>query len=101
MMSVTTLLLLALATARLTRLVTQDRITQAPREAIVRWAVRRGGEDSLLAYFVFCDWCVSLYAGGAVVGAWALWHETAWLTWVLSALAFSYVAGWLASKDGA
>ena len=99
-MDVTTLLLLALATARLTRLVTQDRLTEAPRNRLVRWAVKRGGDDSLLAYFVFCDWCVSVYTGAAVAGAWWAWHETAWLTWVLGALAFSYAAGWLASKEG-
>lgn len=101
MMSVTTLLLLTLATARLTRIVTRDRITEAPRNRLVRWAVRRGGEESLLAYFVFCDWCVSLYAAAGVAGAWWAWHESAWLTWVLSALAFSYAAGYLASKEEA
>lgn len=101
MMSMTTLVLLALATARLTRLVTQDRVTQAPRYWLVRRAVKRGGDESLIAYLIVCDWCVSIYTGAAVAGAWWAWHESAWLTWVLSALAFSYVAGWLASKEEA
>lgn len=100
MMSMTTIVLLALATARLTRLVTQDRITEAPRYWLVRRFTAWQGEESLLAYLIVCDWCVSIYTGAAVAGAWWAWHESAWLTWVLGALAFSYVAGWLASKEG-
>jgi len=95
-MDLITLLLGALATARITRLITLDRLTKAPRA----WITRRLPDDSLLAYLVHCGWCVSVYigAGVAAVGAWA----GAW-TWVgvlPAALAFSYVAGWLASKDG-
>ena len=100
MMSMTTFVLMALATARLTRLVTQDRITQAPRYWLVRRAVKAQGDESLLAYLIVCDWCVSIYTGAAVAGAWWAWHDTGWLIWVTGALAFSYAAGWLASKEG-
>ena len=91
-----TLLVAALVTARLTRLVTTDKITQAPR----RWVLLRLDPDSLLAYLIVCDWCVSFYTGvgvaaaGVVTGQWS-WHWAPALV-----LAFSYVAGWLASKEG-
>ena len=84
----------ALATARLTRLVTTDRITKAPRE----WAVRRLDADGLLAYLLVCDWCTSVYTG-AGVAAW-LWFGPSWSVWPLYALAFSYAAGWLSAREG-
>lgn len=88
------LLLAALATARLTRLVTVDVITERPRG----WVQMHG--PAWLAYLVQCSWCASVWVGAAVAagGAWAEW----W-TWPLAlpaALAFSYMAGWLASKEG-
>ena len=95
-MDAITLLTAALVTARLTRLVTTDRITQTPRNGLLR----RLPADSLTAYLVVCDWCVSVYVGagvgaaGAALGAWSWW-------WALPvALVSSYVAGWLASREG-
>lgn len=94
--TITALVIGALATARVTRLVTTDRITLAPR----RWLLRRLNQEGLLAYLVVCDWCASAYVGFLVAGtgSWAgLWSP--W--WVLPvALSFSYVAGWLASREG-
>jgi hypothetical protein len=90
-----TLLVAALATARLTRLITSDRILQAPRNRLLR----RLDSDSLAAYLLVCNWCVSVYAGAAVavVGAWTgVWP---WPWTPALALAFSYVAGHLASKE--
>jgi len=93
-MDLITFAVAALATARITKLVTSDRITQAPRNALLR----RLDSTSLLAYLVVCDWCVSVYVGAAVVAV-VLWGgSVGW--WVLAALAFSYTAGWLASKEG-
>ena len=93
-MDLITFAVAALATARLTRLVTTDRITQAPRSALLR----RLNADSLLAYLIVCDWCASVYAG-AGVAAGVAWGPS-WSMWVLAALAYSYVAGWLASREG-
>lgn len=90
-----TLLISALVTARITRLITRDRITMAPR----RWLLQRLPNDGMMAYLIVCDWCSSVYvglgvaAGGAVAG----WWTGAWI--VPLGLAFSYVAGWLASKE--
>lgn len=87
---------MALATARVTRLITRDRLLAAPRRAVLRALP----DDHVLAYLVVCDWCVSVYTGtlaavgGAWAGSWAWW-------WVPAlALAFSYVTGWLASREG-
>jgi hypothetical protein len=94
-MDTVTLILAALATARITRLITTDRITEAPRSALIS----RLPDESLMAYLIVCDWCSSVYVGAAVAGAWWAWGTTAWFTAATAALAFSYVAGFLASKE--
>jgi hypothetical protein len=94
-MDIITLALCALATRRITRLITSDRITQAPRH----WLVRRLPEHSLSAYLLVCDWCSSVYVGAVVAGAWWAWGDTMAFTAVTAALAFSYCAGFLASKE--
>jgi hypothetical protein len=97
---VITLILAALATARLTRMVTTDRITQAPREQLLRYLITRYGEDALIVYLVICDWCVSVYVATAVTAAWVLAGDTLWFQAPAAALALSYAAGFLASKEG-
>lgn len=94
-MDIITLIIAALATARITRLVTTDRITQAPRH----WAVRRLPRESLAAYLLVCDWCVSVYAGAGVGAAWWAWGDTRWFTAASAALAFSYLSGALLSRE--
>lgn len=90
------MVVMALATARVTRLVTRDRILRAPRRAVLLALP----DDSLLAYVVVCDWCISMYVGtlAAVGGAWAGWWD--WWFAPILALAYSHVTGWLASKEG-
>lgn len=95
-MDLDTLVIAALAVARLTRLVTTDRITERPRN----WVLQRLKAESLTAYLIVCDWCASFYVGlgvAAVGGLAGLWT---WAWTVPLGLAFSYVAGWLASKEG-
>ena len=94
-MDIITIILCALATARITRLVTQDRITEAPRNAILR----RLPDESLFAYLIVCDWCVSVYVGAGVAAVGGLVHWWSWTMAVPAALAFSYVAGYLASRE--
>lgn len=95
-MNLITLLIGALVTARITRLVTTDRITEGPRNAVIR----RIDTSSMWAYLIVCDWCISMYTGGAVAisGAYAGWWPGTWV--IPLAFAFSYTAGWLASKEG-
>lgn len=99
MNSMTTLILAALATARLTRMVTSDRITLALRRWLLRKLVGRYGEDHLLPYLIVCDWCVSIYVGAGVTAAWVTVGETLWFQAPAAALALSYAAGFLASKE--
>ena len=94
-MTLITLVLAALATARVTRLITTDRITEAPRNAVLR----RLDPEGLPAYLLVCDWCASVYVGAAAAGAWSVWGDTRTFAAVCAALAFSYVAGFLASKE--
>jgi hypothetical protein len=86
-----TLAVIALATARLTRLVTTDRITETPRNALVR----RLGAESKLAYLVHCDWCSSIYIAPAVTAL--VWWQPSGV-WIAGALAASHVTGYLASR---
>lgn len=94
-MDTITLLIAAFVTARITRLVTTDRITQAPRG----WLLRRLPSDSLAAYLVVCDWCASVYIGLGVAGTGALTGQWTWPWIVPLGLAFSYVAGWLSRGE--
>ena len=60
-----TFLLIALATYRITRIVTADKVTERPRA----WAEDRAADGHpKLTYFVTCPWCVSIYIASAVVG---------------------------------
>lgn len=93
-MDALTLIAAALATARITRLITSDTITEPLRVRIIR----RLNAEGKLAYLIVCDWCASVYVGAAVSASWWVWGDTkAWLAVVL-ALSFSYAAGFLNSK---
>jgi hypothetical protein len=85
----TTVVVDLLACARLTRLVTRDRVTKPWRRRLIAGIYQRAGGtfpeywdangptevtmegDSapVLAYLLSCDWCVSVYAGVFVVAA--------------------------------
>lgn len=89
------LLLAVLATARLTRLVTDDAILDRPRDAIYRRS-----PDGALAYFVSCPWCVSMWLGAGVAAA-VYWRgDEPWVQVPLIALAASHITGLLALKAG-
>lgn len=90
--------LLALgAAARLTRLITDDRIT-APLRALV---IRARGPESELAYLVQCPWCLGLWMSGAVTAAAFLAHGAVWFTAPALALTISYLYGIAANRlDG-
>jgi uncharacterized protein (DUF2062 family) len=86
-----TVLLVVLATYRLTILLTQDTITRPGRE----WLDRR--YTGSLVEFVHCPWCVSVWLGA---GATALaYYEWSWWRWVCLGLAASGVTGFLAERS--
>lgn len=59
------IVLVCLATFRLTRLVVADEFP--PTAALRDWVDRRWGEESAQAYLAHCPWCVSVYLGGVIV----------------------------------
>lgn len=88
--------LTALAVARVTRLLTRDRILRAPRDKILAALP----DDSLTAYVIVCDWCISMYMGAAaaLIGAALNWWPWTWAP--ILTLAYSHTTGWLASREG-
>lgn len=114
--------LVALATHRVTRLLTYDKFPPicAPREAFVqRWGVYMydaqgnplsaeekkisiGGKQTnafmrSLAYLWECDWCMSIWVGSGLTYLTWRWTET--MIWILIALAASGITGLVASTE--
>jgi hypothetical protein len=111
MTSAAVLIVFALAVARVTTLVTSDRITRAPRERFLAWAWSRawpnpepswqvvragGGDPPLLAYLIECPWCVSIYVAAVAAPLWYWLGTNPRVLVPAVALAFSYVTGFLA-----
>lgn len=108
------LVLLPLATHRVTRFITRDRfpLMHVPREAFVqRWGVYENAADKRtslngkstnivmrsLAYLWECDWCTSVWVAAAL--SWLTWNHLETMTWVMAALAASDVTGLLAQHE--
>lgn len=96
------LVLMTLAVARVTRLITVDVLFDEPRTWLVQKLINPGhaeGFRTKIAYLIVCDWCVSVYVGAAGAGAWYAWGETMPFMAITAALAASYVTGFLASTQ--
>jgi hypothetical protein len=79
-----------LATYRVTRLITADKITEALRQRVTsKW----------LGYLVQCDWCLSIWLAPAPALAVILWPDNRAVLVVLVALALSAVTGLLAMVE--
>lgn len=92
--------LMALATARITRFVTTDVLFDEPRTWVLQKMINPGRLRKLrdkLAYLIVCDWCASVYVGAAVSGAWMLWGESMAFMGLMAALAASYATGFLST----
>jgi len=88
----------ALAAFRLTRLVVDDTILEAPRGAVVRFAFADGPARparAKLAELIECYWCVGFWASAAVVVARRARPHT-WAA-IADALAISAVVGFLST----
>lgn len=94
---VITLSLAALATARLTRLITKDVIFEGPRTRLIVWMPPK---LDAIAYLIQCAWCTSVYVGAAVAASWWAWGDQRWYTAAVAALAFSHITGWIAAREG-
>lgn len=60
--------LVVLATARFTRMVTADRIMLSLR----RWVVNKYGEESMASYWVHCRWCAGFLFSAPAAAGWAV-----------------------------
>jgi hypothetical protein len=82
--------LAVLATARLTRLVTRDAVTDLPRA----WLAERA--PGSVTYLIHCPWCASMYLGAGVAACAYNWPR-AWPVWIgLVALTASQLTGMIA-----
>jgi len=86
-------LLVALATYRLTRLVTTDTLTGPARE----WVQARYDR---LGYLVSCDWCSSMWLAPGPVLLGVLAPDSAWTLTLLGIPAASAVVGIVATLVG-
>jgi Protein of unknown function (DUF1360) len=89
------MVLTVLATARITRLITADSITEPLRKRITG----RLSEESRVVYLVHCPWCVSIYVGTVLAYLAWRWGETGWFAVATLALSASYVAGLLSVRE--
>ena len=96
-MDLITLALAALATARLTRLITTDTIFTVARNRVI---VALPARLEPVAYLLTCAWCMSMYTGAVTAAGWYAWGDSRWFAAVTAALAFSHITGWLAAREG-
>jgi hypothetical protein len=107
MPSVITILVFALAVARVTRFITNDKLSEGPRARLVdaawqRWrpAVpvtgRKWADEPKPAYLLTCPWCASIYVGAVAAPLCWFLGDNPWLFIPALACAFSQVTGMLA-----
>lgn len=94
-LTILTLILWALALARLTRLINADEITDPLRLAVMR----KTGPESKWAYFLQCPWCISMWLGFITAALPIGLTGLSWWLLPLVALAGSQVTGLLAQLD--
>lgn len=87
------LALVALATYRLTRLVTADKITERFRD----WA--NGRKASWPGYMAGCDWCLSIWLAPVPTVAAILWPDNRVVLAGLVALSASALTGLIATVE--
>jgi hypothetical protein len=85
------------ATARLTRLVTDDYLTRHLRVLVIR----RTGVASDLTYLVTCAWCLGLWMSAGVFTLAYFYGGQPWFVWPAAALTASWLYGLCATHlDG-
>jgi hypothetical protein len=87
------LIILSLATIRITRLITTDTIFSSAREKF--WK-RFPPEKSMYGYLLTCNWCSSIYASTLVMSMYKITEGPA--LFVSSILALSCVAGFVTDR---
>lgn len=100
--TLTLLLITTIAVARVTRLITVDKIFEPFRE----WLIRVNGDTGWITYLAFCPWCMSVWVSTALVPpAWFLTHApdtlalTSWIGLPLTVLAVAHLAALILTKE--
>lgn len=88
-MTLTVFLLSLGATARLTRLITDDYITRRLRAIVIK----RTGHDSDLSYLTTCAWCLGMWVSGGVFALGFFYGGQPWFVWPAAALGASWLYG--------
>ena len=91
-MLVLSLVVAALAVARVTRFFTEDRLAVKLRQ----WVVQRWGADSLPSYFIHCPWCVGMWMSVLVVPA--VLFPYPWVVAIYAVAAVSMTTGLLLDR---
>lgn len=66
MISLTVLVLLALAAYRVTRLIVIDAIFDTPRDTAYNWLERKGWTGDKLSYLISCTWCAGVWVSAGI-----------------------------------
>lgn len=93
-MLITSLVVAALAVARVTRLLVSDKITVFLRQ----WIVTKFGANSLASQLFHCSWCMSIWVAIPVMPIAALFPNR-WVIALLAIPAASYLTGFLANRE--
>lgn len=92
-------LIYAAAVARLAVLITEDKIAERPRNALIRrWS--RAGDESYRVYLLLCQWCISVWIAAVAAPVWYFLGDNPWFLIPAAGLAFSYLAGKLSQFGG-
>lgn len=94
-MTLLTVILTIGATARLTRLLTDDKITETPRD----WVLDHINPTSNLTYLLTCRWCTSIYTATITATTAHWWAHTPYWTIPALALTASHTTGLLAGRE--
>lgn len=102
-----TLLVFALAVARVTRFITADKLSEGWRDKLTDWGWRRWranvpvharamADEPLPVYLLTCPWCASIYVAAPAAVIWWLWGDSSYAFVPALWLAFSQFTGLLA-----
>lgn len=105
-----TIAVFALAVARVTRFINEDKLAEGPRGRFIDWTWRKYrpgvpfngrqyADEPKLAYLITCPWCASIYVAAPAAVIWWLWGDWPYAFIPALWLAFSQVAG-LCAKIG-
>jgi len=92
------LILVTLAVARVTRLITSDDISRPFR----RWVIEKWGDDSQPAILVHCAWCAGAWISlpGAILWSFTMLPLHEWWLAAPTWFAIAYVVGLLSRLEG-